>query len=582
MQLHEQHSQGSLNQQSRSMTRKQMLQNRRKTLQTVDELSSQLPESSDWDSASRSGTTNTGSMDSRISQGLSDSSEKSRRERPRTFGYGHELQSKPSIVITEAEPLPARRSLTAPVDWQQEQPRPGQTNESDRNRLSAKHAPGTTSKQGNPNPNQQRRHSGPGSFYTSISSTSRQNQSTQQIRASHSKSIQHHNQSADRQRNQNAQVKPHADKQRQRIHTGSSSVLPSLSPFPITKPSAAQIRGYGNQQQLLQNSRSMNQLRSHQHLNKRTSQARLSNLQSGNASVDAQLLQQASGNKTAKSKMPQDPISRPRSTQYATLPIHPQGINQNHQMPPLFRTPRSMTSPPPGQYNFPLPPASAVTSNRASRSSLPGRSSNVRSSSAHSTMTAATSASAGTNRSSKSRKSTGSRNSYSGQSHRHQQGVTQEHLEALAALTGASPTQSHEPTTPESIAFQRKLDEKMRRASVGSEHQSRASYGQQTKQSSKAGSRVSAHSYATTAATTATRANEQAMTPESVRLLREREKLLRWKAEREKKEFERREREKIRERVRRANALELEKTIELEKQQKKEKRKRGCLGFLGL
>ncbi|OCK92085.1 uncharacterized protein K441DRAFT_679278 [Cenococcum geophilum 1.58] len=67
--------------------------------------------------------------------------------------------------------------------------------------------------------------------------------------------------------------------------------------------------------------------------------------------------------------------------------------------------------------------------------------------------------------------------------------------------------------------------------------------------------------------------NLTGLTPESVRLLREREKLVRWKAGREKAEFERKERE--RERVAAAN----EKWDAGEKEEKK-KKKTGCLGGL--
>lgn len=63
---------------------------------------------------------------------------------------------------------------------------------------------------------------------------------------------------------------------------------------------------------------------------------------------------------------------------------------------------------------------------------------------------------------------------------------------------------------------------------------------------------------------------------DSLRLVREREKLLRWKAEREKMEFERREREKIRERVRLANLKEMQRSKELEEEAKRKKRGRGC------
>lgn len=65
----------------------------------------------------------------------------------------------------------------------------------------------------------------------------------------------------------------------------------------------------------------------------------------------------------------------------------------------------------------------------------------------------------------------------------------------------------------------------------------------------------------------------EGLTPESVRLLREREKLVRWKAEREKGEFEKRERERE-EVVRRANEKEGLK-------KKKDGKRRGCLGLFG-
>jgi hypothetical protein len=179
--------------------------------------------------------------------------------------------------------------------------------------------------------------------------------------------------------------------------------------------------------------------------------------------------------------------------------------------------------------------------------------------------------------------------------------------------------------TPESMQFleqqQRKLDEEIRRQSVASERSARMSLIQEGK---KTGSRMSgsgsgfgsAHSYNTYPNPSSNRGSLaqspnqshrvsmtsaygpsscgpgsegqnsslpaealQGLTPESVRLLREREKLVRWKAAREKVEFGRREREKIRERVRRANEMEEARRRELE-MEKKGKR-RGCCAFFG-
>lgn len=67
------------------------------------------------------------------------------------------------------------------------------------------------------------------------------------------------------------------------------------------------------------------------------------------------------------------------------------------------------------------------------------------------------------------------------------------------------------------------------------------------------------------------------MGSENVRLMKEREKLLKWKAEREKMEFEKREREKVKERVKRANELEEERRRELDEKGKKGSGICGCL-----
>ncbi|KAF2803472.1 uncharacterized protein BDZ99DRAFT_575972 [Mytilinidion resinicola] len=71
----------------------------------------------------------------------------------------------------------------------------------------------------------------------------------------------------------------------------------------------------------------------------------------------------------------------------------------------------------------------------------------------------------------------------------------------------------------------------------------------------------------------------EGLTPESIRLLREREKLVRWRAEREKQLFEQKERERE-ERVRAANEKEAMRMVDLEKEGKgKGEKKRGCFAW---
>jgi hypothetical protein len=72
----------------------------------------------------------------------------------------------------------------------------------------------------------------------------------------------------------------------------------------------------------------------------------------------------------------------------------------------------------------------------------------------------------------------------------------------------------------------------------------------------------------------------EGLTPESIRLLREREKLVRWRAEREKQLFEQRERERE-ERVRAANEKEALRMGGLEKGGKKGEKlkRRGCFAW---
>lgn len=293
---------------------------------------------------------------------------------------------------------------------------------------------------------------------------------------------------------------------RHRISLGSSSALPSMSPFPVTKPKAVHVNGQRNQQKLLQNSATM-------HKNSRTLGGRPeTRLHHGHverhlevANLHAESLKLASTKSNPHLNAHMDPLARPLSTP----------SNGLTQTPPLFRSPARNRSSAHAlqEYPFLATLSGTVTGERRPRSFQPGEDTRARSSSAHSTATVLTSVSNATSHSQRSRRRySDSRTSQSSKNRYQRQMVDQERLDALASLTGGS---------------------------------------------NRSGHRGSA-------------------TAESLRLVREREKLLRWKAEREKMEFERREREKVKERVRLANLKELQRSEELEEEVKRKKKGRRC------
>jgi hypothetical protein len=153
--------------------------------------------------------------------------------------------------------------------------------------------------------------------------------------------------------------------------------------------------------------------------------------------------------------------------------------------------------------------------------------------------------------------------------------------------------------TPQSLAFldaqQKKLEERRRRESVASERATRislAEYDSRSRATSRTRSIYNYHPHIQDSqrsngemmiskpppmdGTSAEDVDESTMANESIRLLREREKLVRWKAEREQGDFEKKQRDKIRERVRRANEMEEERSKAMEKQQHKKKKRGWC------
>ncbi|KAF2708422.1 hypothetical protein K504DRAFT_492071 [Pleomassaria siparia CBS 279.74] len=371
------------------------------------------------------------------------------------------------------------------------------------------------------------------------------------------------------------QAKACRDRERRGLTIGSPSVLPSLSPMPMAKPNEVYVRGRANQQQLLYNIKTAHRRHTAERLSGRPSHARLSGHIDSNA-VNAQLLKNASINNSPSFPTLYDAIRRPRSTR-SNAANFPREATQSAPCTPVVRS----YSNPSATHHSPISRPTSVQGQCFTRSS-----------SVHSTATTNTSISNGTRHSEQSPRLSGG--SYT-KTRWHHDGVTKKHLEALAALTCPVPSPNG-CMTPQSLSFleaqQNELDDDMRSASAASDGVTRATLMQQQPRS-RATSRVSQYSCASDILRSHPVNNHSTvygeeglggnassgLTEESIRLLREKEKLLRWKAEREKMEFEQREREKIKEKVRRANELEEEKSKALEKDMKKTM---GCCGLFGL
>ncbi|KAF2115598.1 hypothetical protein BDV96DRAFT_574167 [Lophiotrema nucula] len=601
---------------------------RRKTLQTVSELSSPTQSLPEWTSGSSTVTNNSSQTSAdTLRNGIpirSTASEDQQRTlpnnngklRPRSTGFEKSVQPRPSILITSPDDVPiqpVRRSMTAPLNMGQRvlQSAAHESKDGARsgaNRLSVSFAFRSKSRKEDASiSTDKRRYSGPVESHSSASHVTNVNpqkmgQSNNHLglQLKHSGSVQERR---DRERARREQAAVEAQTRRsagRRISVGSASTLPSMSPLPLTKPTPAHTGARMSQQQLLQNSRSMNRNRPSRYLDKRTSTGQLqkqTDKRTGN-DIDAQLLKGAStanmnvGRRASNPNMLNQQEIPGKALYSASNPKRSSRVLSQHSpMPLILGSPTSMsfsTPQSPTQYPFPRPPSGAFSDGRTSRSMTQSHNAPTRTSSAHSNTSAASSKSNISRHSNKSRQSSTSRSSNHRRSRRQQRGVTQEHLDALAALTAPAPSPSAN-MTPESLTLlesqQKIVDEKIRRQSVASERALRISLARERSQSrgSQAGSRIS-HGGAENTRVTATdnapldEKQYAGMAPESVRLLREREKLLRWKAEREKVEFEKRERDKIRERVKRANEMEEARSRSLKEERKEG---RGCCGLFG-
>ncbi|KAF2741077.1 hypothetical protein EJ04DRAFT_548033 [Polyplosphaeria fusca] len=562
---------------------------RRRTLQSLSELGTvhETPAALDGDFGSRLSDVDSDSRPSTRHNGT-------KPGRPKSMGLEKLSRSKPSIRVTSPD-TPPTRSFTAPTNLQQSEANVtrdhGERQSQDRSgRLSV-------------NFSFRRIHASDekdqldGRQTPSIFGVRDQGkQST--VRAS---SRERHNKEVARRQQAVSEAKARRASEGHGITLGSSSKLPSMSPLPVSKPSLVHIRGSTGQQQLLQNSRSMGRHRPISDVAKRRSSGLLQEAANNGLQndTDAQLLKRASTNSMALGKeyrrhslaqletsvriqaTPHNKRSSRVLSQHKPMPLIMAG-----EAPMAYTSSQSQTT-----YPFPRPPSGVIAEDEIRHLRDPSPHRNSFSSSKSNTSRHAP----------RPRQSSVPQPGHKSKSSRHQRGVTQEHLDALAALTAPAPTPDAN-MTPQSLELldsqQKLLEEKIRRHNLASEQALRAEYTRhrsRSRASSTGRSRRSGHSYGSDMTQTYDGNNEnsvplsgtkdangfeiQGLTPDSVRLLREREKLLRWKAEREKLEFEKREREKIRQRVQRANELEEERTRNLELLKKE---RRGCCGFLGL
>ncbi|KAH7122228.1 hypothetical protein B0J11DRAFT_333431 [Dendryphion nanum] len=450
-------------------------QDRRRTIQTLTQLSSTTPLHREWSKAMAVSNNGRGSNSSN-----DEIQNRHKRDGPLSLGSKYGLPRQPSILITSADDATFQQSVTARLGHR------SNTSSKNYERLHVDPAPNRRHSTGVQSPSQYMPNSrAKGGHYNDVT-PSMPVGSRQEI--------------SDR---------PGAHRQRRYrethgINVGSSNILPAMSPFPISQPASAHLKGYGNQQRLLQNGVTLKTNGAYGRDEQRLHHGHIDN-HLGTSGLDAQLLKRASTNSHFQLNL------------YDNVRTRSSPVNGLDQIPPLFRSPtRSSYSTNVGvQYPFLMTPLEAIHQERRPRSVQPSsHHTTVRSSSVPSTATGTTSLSNGTTHSHRSRKSGGL------------------------------------------VKQQQRLEGRIKRESVISV--------QEAKQSSA----VVSHS------------QRESLTSDSLRLLREREKLVRWKAEREKIEFERREREKIRERVRLANQKEMQRSMELEQMQKEKREKnRGCCGI---
>ncbi|KAF2470590.1 uncharacterized protein BDR25DRAFT_368998 [Lindgomyces ingoldianus] len=611
---------------------------RRRTLQTVAELSPLSPTSPEWTGMPPTVTNNNPDAFSSIESGspgvvpataqsIDQASGSQKKPRPQSLGTRQHPRANPSILIATVDTPPIRRSLTVGQESGNGQDSSaGKTNpnrlsldfslrhNSSRDRKVKSQSGSNLDVMGHQETSREDwRHSGP--FIGRHLSMNRdikkgnqppskgkqpvrdlppQGESAELAEGFNSK----HHRERILQEQSMLEAKARRNRERRTIAMDSSSTLPSLSPFPyLPKPNTVRLKGHTNQQLLLQNSRTMNSYGTPGLLHRKTSRCHVYGPEQRRSyDVNAQLLKRASTSSmafnkgTSNSQMVLNRSSRSISN---PDPKRSQLGSQNRSIPPLLGPPTSLSlSNPqsPTQYPFPSPPSQVLSADRRSRLQQLPHHPAPRNSSVHSTTSMKSSKSNGSLHSRQSRRLSGTAFSFSPSKYsRHHRGATKEYLDALAAPTVPAPPEAH--VTPESVPFlavqERKLCENFKGETLTSERAMSISRIQDSKRS-LAGSRISQRSYATEQSR---RYNVsvvdvvegggkcvEGLTPENVRLLREREKLLRWKAEREKSDFEKKERERVREMVRRANEMEEEKS----KTMAKEKKKRGCCGMLGV
>ncbi|KAF2257347.1 hypothetical protein BU26DRAFT_499858 [Trematosphaeria pertusa] len=541
------------------LTYRQTIRERRRTLQTISELSTQNVEPSecDWRTSGQSNNTS-----SRGTDGVITSIESTKRNRRRSLPqhgarFENDLNTKPSILVTPADAPFLRRSLTDPIDCTRGSRHQSSgelfTPRNDLSRLSVGSfcsfhsqdpplppvAEGSSvglknshpyidvptaqvNRMGSKGKQPMKMRDGSGAYGLGQGWKARRERESVEM--------------------EQAVVEAKARRERdgRGIVVGSSSRLPAMSPLPIANVKDSHSRIQASHQQSLENLRAMNNNRTPLPLDRRTSYSQIV-------------------------PMHQNGIKRTGSAASTTRLANPDPAYQ--PVPQLLKSSarRSLRSPIAQEPHRPNP-------TRSSSSLRPSPVSTTGSSSMQSSV------SSNPHRTHQSSRTSTSYFKPTGTSApRHsQQYVAKGRSIPFPALTNSMPQTNHHISSATQQTVQ---DPRARRGSQASQSSNRHSLASQRSRSqSHLGSQPSiAHFHAISNASTIIydenpdKRGMDVPRMESVRLLREREKLVRWKAEREKAEFERTERAKIRERVRRANELEEEKEKELAKQMKKKK-----------
>lgn len=575
----------------RSTTERQALRDRRKTLQTINELSPQSTALSERNSTFFKEENNT-AIPGAIGNSNAKRTKSGRRKSLPVPGNRpeHDTTSKPSILVTPAEAAVVHRFQKDPIGWHpfaRSQPRDGpkSSGSNKTKRVSINSPKGDGRSQDPPlspvaegallDPN--------GSIHAA--SPQRPNpyrmhsQTKQPTAPGNGKSSQEGGWNArrEKERLQRQQAIEEAKSRRAReghgIIVGTSSNLPSMSPLPTMRKSIADLQGHLNQQPMLQNGWKSERNGANQPLDRRASYNQMGQHTNGVQAYEQTSKRASTGGHVHVT--PRDSFRRSRS----------EGSDPSwalHSNPTSAAIPQLVRSSSSGTYSIPITNQRYLP-NQNQSSSSPAHS-------PHSTCASSIKSTV----SDKSNRTQMSHRSIPYAGYIPDMPTAQSKHYSFDGNTGPFPTlmrkkpQPNVPLRSTSLIVagpQQSLQaEQLKRSSqisLASTHQS----SNRQRSRSRTRNRASASQVGINSKIDSViQAENPDKTPslqtsESARLAKEREKLAQWKAEREKRESEKQAREKIKERVRRANELEAEKEKELIKETKKKNRKSFLCGI---